>query len=478
MIDTRLRNVALLVAACFFMEMLDGTIVVTAIPQLSASLHVTPSATSLVITAYLLTLAVLIPLSAWMTARFGPRRIFLSAITIFAVASLCCALATSLPELVAMRILQGAGGAMMVPVGRLIVLGPAPKSQLMRLMSYIVWPGLIAPVIAPLAGGVITTYASWRWMFLINVPLGIVAFCVAWRLIAATTTEAPPPLDRVGVVLTCGALGGLTYTGQLLSGRAPDWTLVLALGVASAGLLAAAAWHLLRTQAPLINLRTLKISTFGAAMSGSSLFWLVVGAVPFLLPLLFQTVWGWSAIKSGAVVLFVFVGNIAIKPATTAIFNRFGFRAVLIAATGGLAATTVVAGLLTADTPLAIVVLVALLSGVARSVGLTGYTTLGFGDVPPAQMRDANALASTVQQVFSGLGVAAASVALRAGRPIGDLLPGTPSDATAYTVAFALLGLVALVSMTDALRLHPAAGDALVEGRRSGAVSPARSRAG
>jgi hypothetical protein len=158
--------------------------------------------------------------------------------------------------------------------------------------------------------------------------------------------------------------------------------------------------------------------------------------------------------------------------------HRFGFRIVLIAATGGLAATTVVAGLLTADTPLAIVVLVALLSGVARSVGLTGYTTLGFGDVPPAQMRDANALASTVQQVFSGLGVAAASVALRAGGPIGDLLPGTPSDATAYTVAFALLGLVALVSMTDALRLHPAAGDALVEGRRSGAVSPARSRAG
>jgi MFS family permease len=377
MIDRRLRNVALLVAGCFFMENLDGTIVVTAIPQMSSSLNVPTSSTSLVISAYLLTLAVLIPLSAWMTARFGSRRVFLSAITIFTVASLGCALAPSLGVLVALRILQGAGGAMMVPVGRIIVLGPAEKSQLMRLVSYIVWPGLIAPVIAPLAGGLITTYASWRWMFAINVPLGLVAFCVAWRLIVATPSEAPPRLDRLGVLLTCCALGGVTYAGQLLSHRAPDWTLVTVLGLASAALLAAAAWHLLRVPAPLINLSTLRIPTFGATMSGSSLFWLVVGAVPFLLPLLFQTVWGWSPIKSGAVVLFVFVGNIAIKPATTTLFNRFGFRTVLLAATSGLAATTAAAGLLTVETPLVVVVLVALLGGVARSVGLTGYTTLG-----------------------------------------------------------------------------------------------------
>jgi MFS family permease len=372
------------------------------------------------------------------------------------------------------RILQGAGGAMMVPVGRIIVLGPAAKSQLMRLMSYIVWPGLIAPVVAPLAGGVITTYASWRWLFLPNVPLGIVAFCVAWRLITATATEAPPPLDRLGVLLTCGALGGLTYAGQLLSHQRLDWALVIVLALTSAGLAAAAAWHLLRARAPLINLRTLKIPTFGAAMTGSSLFWLVVGAVPFLLPLLFQTVWGWSAIKSGAVVLFVFVGNIAIKPATTALYNRFGFRTVLLAATGGLAVTTFAAGVLTADTPLVVVVSVALLSGVARSVGLTGYTTLGLSDVPPEQMRDANALASTVQQLFSGLGVAAATVALRAGGPLGDLLPGQRSERTIFTVAFALLALVALISTTDALRLHPTAGDALVEGSASRPAAPAR----
>jgi hypothetical protein len=321
----------------------------------------------------------------------------------------------------------------MVPVGRIVVLGQAEKSQIMRLMSYIVWPGLIAPVIAPLAGG------------------------------AAGEIGRPPQLDRLGVVLTCGALGGLTYAGQLLSDGTPDWMHAVAIAIASLVLAGLAAWHLLRAGAPLINLRTLRIPTFGAAMSGSSLFWLAVGAIPFLLPLLFQTVSGWSAIKSDSVVLFVFVGNIAIKPATTALFNRFGFRTVLLVATSGLALTAFAAGLLTADTPLVVIVLVALLSGVARSVGLTGCTTLGLSDVPPDLIRDANALASTVQQLFTGLGVAAATVALRAGHELDDLLPRRAGESTAYTVAFALLGLIALVSTVDPLRLHPRAGESLVE---------------
>jgi hypothetical protein len=300
-------------------------------------------------------------------------------------------------------------------------------------------------------------------MFVINVPLGVIALGFAWRLITETATGDPPPLDKVGVILTCGALGCLTYAGQVVSDGTPDWTVAIALALAAAGLFGAGTWHLLHSRAPLINLRTLRIPTFGAAMSGSSLFWLVVGAIPFLLPLLFQTVFGWSAIKSGSVVLFVFVGNIAIKPATTVLFNRFGFRTMLLASTIGLAVTAFAAGLLTADTPVALVALVALLSGVARSVGLTGYTTLGLSDVPPEQMRDANALASTVQQLFSGLGVAAATVALRAGAELDDLLPGRPDAGTAYTVAFALLALIALVSAVDALRLHPSAGEALVE---------------
>jgi EmrB/QacA subfamily drug resistance transporter len=461
-IDRQLRRTALLVAGCFFMENLDGTIVVTAIPRISRALDVSAASCGLVVAAYLTTLAVLIPVSGWLTARYGARPVFLTAIGVFTVASLGCALSTSLAVLVALRVLQGLGGALMVPVGRMVVFGAAEQGQIMRLMSYIVWPGLVAPVIAPLAGGVITTYAGWRWLFLINIPLGVVALLVARRVIHGGRAQEAGRLDRAGVLLTCTGLAALTYGAHLASGTDPAWGPAAAMAVAAVGLLAAAARHLLTTEQPLVNLRNLRIHTFAAAIRGSAGFWLVVGAIPFLLPLMFQTVFGWSAIRSGALVMFVFVGNIAIKPATTWIFRRFGFRSTLIVATVGLAATAAAMGLLDASTPLALVALIALLSGVARSVGLTGYSTLTLADVPPEQMRDANALAATNQQLFSGLGVTAAAVALAAAGSLEDLLPGGHGAGTAYTIAFGLLALVGLAASYDAVRLHPRAGSGLV----------------
>ncbi|MFD5754481.1 MFS transporter [Streptomyces sp. NPDC127044] len=208
---------ALLVAGCFFMEMLDGTIVSTAAPQIARDLHTAPTSVGLVITAYLVTLAVLIPLSGWLTARFGPRRVFLTAITVFTLASLACAFAPNLGALVGTRVLQGVGGAMMVPVGRLVVLTGTAKRELPRMVAYIVWPGLVAPVLAPLLGGLITTYASWHWIFLLNVPLGVVALLVAHRLIAPAPRDETPPLDLVGTLLTCTGLAALTWTAHLLS---------------------------------------------------------------------------------------------------------------------------------------------------------------------------------------------------------------------------------------------------------------------
>jgi EmrB/QacA subfamily drug resistance transporter len=457
MIDKRHRNTALLVAGCFFMENLDGTIVTTAAPNIGESLHVPPTSIGLVITSYLLTLAVLIPLSGWLTRRLGTRPVFLSAIAIFTVASLCCALSNDLAVLVAMRVLQGIGGAMMVPVGRLVVIGRTEKQDLLRVMSYIVWPGLISPVIAPLAGALITTYASWRWLFLINIPLGVLAFVVAWRLIPAGRSSIPPPLDWLGLLLTCGGLGGLTYTAHLISETRMSWAPITALGVGSAVFLALATWHLLRTRYPLITLRTLREPTFRLSQSGGFLFWLVVGSAPFLLPLLFQTVFGWSAVRSGAIVLFIFVGNIAIKPATTPLLNRFGFRRVLLAATLGLFATMLGLGFTTPTTPPVIIIALTLLSGVARSVGLTCYSTIAYADLAPDQMRDANTLAATTQQLSAGLAVAVATVALR----LGGLLPGTDSPARDYTAAFVLLGLIALITVVGAIRLHPRAGSSV-----------------
>jgi EmrB/QacA subfamily drug resistance transporter len=460
-IDRRLRNTALLVAACFFMENLDGTIVTTAAPRIGQALGVPATSVGLVIAAYLVTLAVLIPLSGWLAARWGARPVFLAAIAIFTVASLGCALSTAFAELVAFRVAQGAGGAMMVPVGRLVVLSQTEKSDLLRITSLLVWPALIAPVIAPLAGGVLTTYATWRWLFLVNVPLGVIAWGVAWRLIEAGRSAVPPPLDLAGVALTCAGLAAATYTAQLLAETVVNWTFAAGLAVAAVVLLAAAARHLLRATHPLVNLRTLQVTTFRTAIGSGSLFWLNVAAVPFLLTLLFQNVFGWSPVKSGALVLFVFVGNIAIKPATTPLLRRFGFRPVLVAATAGAAATMVLAGLFTATTPLAVIALVAVLSGVGRSVGMTGYTTIAFSDTPPAQIRDANTLQATAQQLSIGLGVPVAAVAIRAGRPIADLLGGHPPPGDAYTVAFVLMAAVVLVATAGALRLHPDAGSAV-----------------
>ncbi len=465
MTDSRHRATALLVAGCFFMENFDGTVVTTAAPRIGRALHVAPTSVGLVIAAYLVTLAVLIPLSGWLTARWGARPVFLSAIVIFTASSLACAASSSLPELVAFRVVQGAGGAMMVPVGRLVVLSDTAKADMLRVMSLLVWPALVAPVVAPLAGGLITTYASWRWLFLINVPLGALALMVAWRLIRPGPTPAPPPLDSAGVVLTCGGLAGATYTAYLLSQRTVAWAPVLAIAAASIALLAAAATHLLRARHPLVNLRTLQVTTFRTALGSGTLFWIAVTAVPFVLTLLFQDVFGWSPVKSGAVVLFVFVGNITIKPATTPLLRRLGFRSVLVVATAGAAATMVAAAFFSAGTPVVVIAAVALLSGMGRSVGLTCYSTIAFSDTPPEQMRDANTLQATAQQLAVGLGVPVGTMALRAGRPLGTLLPGAPGPGSAYTIAFLLLAVGALLATAGALRLHPDAGSAVSRGR-------------
>ena len=461
MISRRDRDVALLVAGCLFMENLDGTIVATAAPAMARSLGVPTTSIGLVVTSYLITLAVLIPVSGWMARRWGARRVFLSAIVVFTLASLACALSTDLVTLVAMRVLQGAGSAMMVPVGRFVVLGRAEKGDLLRVVAWITWPGLLAPVVAPLVGGALVTYASWHWIFLVNLPLGVVALAVAWRLLPEPPREQPQPLDRVGVLLTCAGLGGLAWTAHLLSEPETSWRWTAAWGL---GALAVTAWsvrHLLRAGTPLVDLRSLRVATFRASVTGSSLFWIAVGAAPFLLPLLFQDVFGWSPVRAGAVVLFVFVGNVAVKPATSWLLRRYGFRAVLLASTAGVAASLVALGAVTAATPLAVVAALCLLSGVARSVGFTAYNTVAFSDVPPEGMRDANTLAATAQQLGAAFGVAAATVALRAGQPLGELLPGSPTRGSAYTAAFVLLAAVALAATAAATRLHPQAGAAV-----------------
>jgi EmrB/QacA subfamily drug resistance transporter len=471
-IDARQRRIGFLVAGCMFMEILDGTIVSTAAPRIGAALHVPAASIGLVVTAYLITLAMLIPLSGWMVSRYGTRRVFLTAIVVFTTASLLCSTSTSIGELVAWRVLQGVGGAMMVPVGRLAVLGTTAKADLMKMISFIVWPALVAPVVAPLAGGFITTYASWPWLFLINVPLGAVAFAVAFRIVPAVPVRRPARLDWAGIVLVGLALGALTYDASLLASARPPWAAVIEIGLPATVLLAAAIRHLRRAPEPLIDLRTLQIPTFRVAVSSGALCYMAIAAMPFLLPLLFETVFGWSAIKAGVIVMFVFVGNIGIKPAAASLINRFGFRAVLLASCLTLAASVAAAGLFSRQTPVIVIVAVSVLSGVARSLCGTSYNTLNYVDVPEAQMPHANSLAATSQQLSLGLGVAAATVALRLGDLTAHLFPGRPADRTAYTVAFGLMAVPPLVAALGVARLHRDSGSAAR--RPAGPLEPAR----
>jgi EmrB/QacA subfamily drug resistance transporter len=437
--ENQQRNIALLVAGTFFMENLDGTILTTAAPSIGGSLGVPSVAVGITITAYLLTLAVLIPLSGWFTRRLGSRRVFLAAIAIFTLASVLCALSTSLPELTIMRVLQGVGGAMMVPVGRLAVLRVTDRADLIRAIALLTWPALVAPVVAPLAGGIITTYFTWHWIFLINVPLGIVAFIAAVRLIPAEAREAQPPLDWLGLALTCTGLGSLVYLGSLLAERDPGLLATIGWAVVGFGLIGLAIAHQLHTRHPLLDLRALRIETFRLSHAGGSLFRLTVNAVPFLLPLLFQDVFG-------------YVGNLAIKPATTTLLRRFGFRTVIVVASATTALTIALMALLSSATPLWLVIVLLTVSGVARSTGFTAYNTIAFADVERVEMTDANTLASTLQQVAAGFGVAVGAVALR----LGDSFAiGSGS----FGFAFGVLAVLTALATVEALLLSRTAGE-------------------
>ncbi len=458
----RHRALTLLVAGTFFMENLDGTILSTAAPRMAQSLGVNSGAISVTITAYLLTLAVLIPLSGWLTDRLGARRVFPAAVAVFTIASVLCALSGTLPELVAARVLQGVGGAMMVPVGRLVVLRVTAKEDLIRAVAWITWPALAAPVIAPLAGGVITAYASWQWIFVINAPLGVIAFVAALRLVPAGRADAVPPLDWPGLLLTCAGLGALTALGAELAVTAPSWIAVTVFGVVGVLATGLAVRHLLRARHPLLDLRALRVPTFRVTHAGGSLFRLGITALPFLLPLFFQDALGWSPVQSGALVLFVFIGNLGIKPLTTPLLVRFGFRTVLLVSSACAAASIGLVALVGGATPLVLVAALLLFSGVARSVGFTAYNTIAFADIRARDMTAANTLASTIQQLAAGFGVSVGAVALR----LGELFSGPPTTLGPYRFTFLLLAALTLVATVEALFLDREAAAHLRPARR------------
>ena len=459
------RPLALLVAGTFFMEVLDGTIIQTAAPAMARDLGVTAVDINIAMTAYLLTLAVGVPVSGWLADRFGTRRIFALAIVIFTVASALCALSTSLPMLVAMRVLQGVGGAMMVPVGRLAVLRAVEKRDLLDAMAYLTWPALLAPVLAPVLGGVIADTIGWQWIFLVNIPIGVVAFVVALRVVPVTEPVHRNRLDWTGFTLVGVTLAALVLGMEQIGMSPTNWWLAGGLLALSAVVGAGAVLRLRRATHPLLDLSALYIPTFRVGNVGGGVYRLLIGAAPFLFVLLFQSGFGWSASQAGLLVMAVFLGNVAIKPATSPLIRRFGFRTVIVGSNLCGAVVFVLCAFIEPATPIVAIALLLFASGVFRSIGFSGYNSVQFADVPPPLVSGANTLASTLQQVAVGLGIAVAALIVRA-TTAGAAVVDPATDELGYRWAFGVLAVLLVVPTVEAWRM-PALAGAEVAARRA-----------
>ncbi|MBL8384206.1 MAG: MFS transporter [Burkholderiales bacterium] len=451
----------LIIACALFMENMDSTVIATSLPVIAADLGVNPISLKLALTAYLVSLAVFIPISGWMADRFGSKTVFRLAIGVFMLGSLLCGLSSSLGGFVAARFLQGLGGAMMVPVGRLVLLKSVPKKDLVRVLSYLTIPALLGPVIGPPLGGAISTYFHWRWIFFINLPIGLLGIYLATRHVPQITEDRVAPLDAAGFLLSGIGLSamtlGLATTGEHLLSRTASLG-CLAAGVAA---LAAYLWHARRCAHPLIDFRFLRLATYRTGVLGGALFRVGVGAMPFLLPLMLQLGFGFSALASGMLTCTSALAAMFMKTLAVAILRRFGFRAVLTANVVVAAGTIAGYGLFTATTPWGWMVALLLAGGFFRSLQFTALNALSYADVARADMSPASSLANVTQQLALSLGVTLAAWVLES---TAALRGHAQVEASDFSIAFVVVALVSASSFLFNIRLARNAG-AEVAGR-------------
>ena len=448
-----------IVAATYFMEHLDTTVIATSLPRMAHDFGVGPNALSLGLSAYMLTLAVFIPVSGWLSDRFGSRSLFGSAILVFTVASVCCALSTSVGGFTAARVLQGLGGAMMVPVGRMIVVRNTDRSRMIQAISTITWPAIVAPVLGPSIGGFITTYASWHWIFLLNVPVGIGAIAASLAWVPQQRAHRSAGFDWRGFLLSAAALTSLLLGTELASREAASLALAFALILVGLGLAALAVTAARRTARPLLDFATLRVPTFAVTVLWGSATRIGIEAVPYLLPLLFQIGFGLSPFHSGLLLLAAATGNLSMKAFTTRILKRFGFRDVA-ALNGALAGLfTIGCGLLLPTTPLPVMLLLLLGYGLSRSLQFTTLATLAYADMSDSQKGAASTLWSTHQQMTLGMGVAFGAICLRAAAGLDRTgATGHAFTLTDFHWAFAVVGLLTMSSVVGYVRLPRNAG--------------------
>jgi EmrB/QacA subfamily drug resistance transporter len=467
-VSSQTRLTAVIVACALFMQNLDSTVIATALPTMAHAFGYDPVRMNVALTSYLLSLTVFIPASGWVADRFGTRNVFQAAIVVFTIGSILCGLSNGLAELVAARVLQGAGGAMMVPVGRLLLLRTAAKSEMVAAMAWLTMPALLGPVVGPPVGGFIVTYFDWRWAFFINIPIGVVGL-IAVTLFIKDFREPPKGafdlrgLALTGVALVCGMFGLETMGRGIVS---PEITAaMIAAGLAVAVLYYLHAHH---HPAPLLDFTLMKLPCFGLSFAAMMLFRTGIGAIPFLLPMMLQVGFGKAAVESGLITFASSAGALVMKPAAQYMLRLFGFRNTLIW-NGVLSGIMLIACAAFRPTwPAAAIYLVLLVGGFLRSLQFTAYNTLAYGDVPRAQLSAATSLYTAGQQLAATIGVSVGALALEVARTASG---HTTPDISDFSAAFVVIGLMTLVAAPIALFMPLTAGDDLI-GRHAAAPVP------
>jgi EmrB/QacA subfamily drug resistance transporter len=458
--DTAKRLLPWLVAVGFFMESLDTTILNTAVPAIAHGLKVPPLSMKAVLASYTLSLAVFIPISGWMANRFGTRRVFASAIGIFTLGSFLCGISNDIHLLVACRVLQGCGGAMMLPVGRLTMVRTFAKSELIGAMSFVAMPGLIGPMLGPLLGGLIIAYFHWSVIFFVNVPIGLFGLYMVYRHLPNYREKRNYPLDIVGLVLFGSGISLLSYVLEVFGETTLSGREILGLLTISAALLGAYGLNTMRTAHPLLRLNLVRIRSFRVAVTGNLFTRLGIGGIPFLLPLLYQVGLGYSPIQSGLLILPQAFAAMSLKLTMPPILKAFGYRRVLIVNTVALGLMIFLFSTIDAGTPVWMIVLMAFTYGFLTSLQYTSMNTLAYADVNEREAAGASTIASTVQQLAISFGVAAASLA--AALFIPDRLHATaPQMIHGIHLALWALGALTIVSTVVFNELKSGDGDAV-----------------
>ena len=456
------RIVPVVLAVALFMENMDSTVIATSLPAIAADIGTNPIALKLALTSYYVSLAVFIPISGRIADAFGPKLVFRLAIAVFVMGSLACGMANSLEGFVVSRFLQGMGGAMMTPVGRLLLVRAVPKSDLVTAMAWFSIPALVGPLVGPPIGGAIATYSDWRWIFLINLPIGIAGILLATKFLPKVDRVRGVSFDAVGFVLSGLACAGIVFGCSVVS--LPALPPQVGLAMAALGVVCGVLFvrHARRVEEPVLKLSLLRMETFRSAIVGGSLFRVGAGAMPFLLPLMLQLGFGYTPLQSGLITCVSIGGAMGMKLLARPILKRFGFRTTLITTAilgGGLMGAV---GIYRPDSPIVIVVLLLFVGGFFRSMFFTSINALAFADVPKTLTGDATAMIAAVQQVSVAMGVALAGGILEAGMALAGRTTSTVGD---FSVAFFTIGVLTISASFVFMTLGREAGDE-VAGRR------------